>query len=305
MLKILSPLIFIPMLLTACGDDHSDSAKETPPRVNAIASLIQITEENSQPKSLKMETTSTDDTQPIYRYTQLIDLNNDGVSQSYQLTYNFKTDHDYSLIVYFDASKNKPSKMQLWIDTTTPELSDVFSCGDEQEPSCDNISLEIDHKTGNSKVIFNQAKIYNYDKNTLNLSGSILGQLQQNPTIVKIPTSGLYNATYRISDQNQDIPMTHPNFKFFSFTNHNIQGFVTSESIHENLLYIITINDNVKEVWYTPSISIHPLSIWNSESKTNLQNISYNPINLTVNFNQFKMSNEGDPDLYINGTVGP
>ena len=70
-------------------------------------------------------------------------------------------------------------------------------------------------------------------------------------------------------------------------------------------MYIHTINNIVNEVWYTPSMPIYPLTIWNRKDNTNLQNISYNPINLTVNFNQFKMSNDNYPDIYLNGTVGP
>lgn len=98
--------------------------------------------------------------------------------------------------------------------------------------------------------------------------------------------------------------MTHPNFKFFSFTNHNIQEFTTSKSINENFLYIHTVNNIVNDVWYSPSIQ-YPISTWNRKNTTNLQNIAYNPINLTVNFNQFEMSNDGYPDIYLNGTVGP
>lgn len=306
-MKRLTPLIiFFPFLITACGENSSDKSNENKiERENSVHSLIQVTDENSQQKSLKTQATSTDDTHPVYYYSQNYDLEQDSYKKSYDVSYQFKIENDYSLNISFDDQKNQPSKMQLWIDTNNPDVGTVFSCGDQQEPSCENISLEIDHKTGDSKVIFNQAKIYDYDKNVLTLSGSISGQLLQNPTVVNIPTSGVYNATYRLSDNNQDISMTQPNFRFFTFTNHNIQDFFTSKSIYENWLYIHTVNNIVNEVWYTPSLPEYVLRIWDRTSNTNLQNISYNPINLTVNFDQFKMSNDGYPDLFINGTVGP
>ena len=297
--------IFIPVLMTACGENSSTKSNENQiKRENSVNSLIQIIDENSMQKSLKLQATSTDDTQPVYYYSQNYDLEQDSYKKNYEVRYQFKTKSDYSLNISFDDQKNQPSKMQLWIDTNKPDVATVFSCGDQQEPLCDNISLEINHKTGNSNVIFNQAQIYDYNKKILTLSGSISGQLQQDPTVVTLPASGVYDATYRISDNNQNIPMTHPNFKFFSFTNHNIQEFTTSKSINENFLYIHTVNNIVNDVWYSPIIQ-YPISIWNQKNTTNLQNIAYNPINLTVNFNQFKMSNDGYPDIYLNGTVGP
>ena len=69
---------------------------------------------------------------------------------------------------------------------------------------------------------------------------------------------------------------------------------------------IKTINSIVNEVWYATPIGLGlPLSIWERKSNTNIGNISFNPINLTVNFNQFKMSNDGYPDIYLEGTIGP
>ncbi len=303
--KILISLLSIPILLTACGENSSDLENEnSSKRENKIISQLNIFAENSQQKSLKIQSISTNDTQPVYHYTQLINLDNDNVLQSYQVTYNFKVDHDYSLVVFFDVSKGQPSKMQLWIDTKSPELSELFTCGDKQYPTCENILLDIDHKTGHSKINFNQTKIYDYDRKTLTLSGEIIGQLQQNPTLVKLPTSGIYDATYQLSNNPQYIPIPHSNYKYYTFTNHNINEFITSNSFSDNAIYIKTVNNLVNDVWYTPSPE-YPLSLWSRENNTNLQNISYNPINLTVNFNQFKLSNENYPDLIINGTVGP
>lgn len=299
-------VIFISMLMTACGENDSNKNNENQvKRENAVNSLIQISDEKSQQQSLKVVAISTDDTQPIYHYSQNFDLEENTYKKSYDVRYQFKVKRDYTLDISFDDSKSQPSKMQLFIDANDPDLTTIFSCGDQQAPPCDSISLEIDHKTGNSNVIFNQAKIYDHDKNILTLSGSISGQLQKNPTVINIPTSGLYNMAYKFSDKNQDIPMTKSKFEYFSFTNRNIQDFMTSKSIYENMLYIHTINNIVNEVWYTPSMPIYPLTIWNRKDNTNLQNISYNPINLTVNFNQFKMSNDNYPDIYLNGTVGP
>ncbi|MFW1859984.1 hypothetical protein [Acinetobacter defluvii] len=300
-------LVFlISIFIYACGDNNSNKNDENHlKRENSVDSLIQISDGNSLQKSLKVKTSSADDTHPVYFYSQNFDLEKNTYKKSYDLNYKFRAEDDYSFNISFDDSKKQPSKMQLWVDSKVPELDKVFSCGDQQEPNCDNITLEVDHKTGQSKVNFDQTKIYDHGKKSLTLSGSISGQLKLDPTIVHIPTSGVYNATYRISDNNQDISMTQPNFRFFSFTNHNIQDFFTSQSIYENMLYIHTINNIVNEVWYTPSMPIYPLAIWNREDNTNLQNISYNPINLTVNFNQFKMSNDNYPDIYLNGTVGP
>lgn len=299
--------IFILVLMTACGENNSTNGNENQiKRENSVNSLLQISDENSQLKSLKGKITSIDDTQPVYFYSQNFDFEEETYKKSYELIYQFKVESNYSLNISFEDSKNQPSKMQLWIDKNNPDVALVFSCGDQQVQTCDNISMEVDYKTGSSKVIFNQSKIYDYDKKYLTLSGSISGHLQQNPTVVNIPTSGSYNMIYRISDNNQDIPMTQPNFRFYSFTNHNINNFITSKSIFENFLYIKTINSIVNEVWYAPPIGLGlPLSVWERKSNTNIGNISFNSINLTVNFNQFKMSNDGYPDIYLEGTVGP
>ncbi|OTG83069.1 hypothetical protein [Acinetobacter sp. ANC 4648] len=303
--KILISLLSFPMLLTACGENSSNLGNENQSkRENKVISRLNISAENSQQKALTTQVISTDDTQPVYRYAQLIDLDNDSLLKSYQVTYNFKVDHDYSLVVFFDGSKSQPSKIQLWISTKTPELSELFTCGDKQYPTCENILFDVDHKTGHSKINFNQTKIYDYDRKVLTLSGVILGQLQQNPTLVKLPTSGIYDATYQLSNNPQYIPMTHSNYKYYIFTNHNINEFITSNSFFDNTVYIKTVNNLVNDVWYRPSME-YPLSLWSRENNTNLQNTSYNSINLTVSFNQFKLSNENYPDLFINGTIGP
>ncbi|MDF2418404.1 hypothetical protein GWP85_12940 [Acinetobacter beijerinckii] len=299
--------IFILVLMTACGENNSTNGNENQiKRENSVNSLLQISDENSKLKSLKGKITSIDDTQPVYFYSQNFDFEEETYKKSYELIYQFKVESNYSLSISFEDSKNQPSKMQLWIDKDNPNAALVFSCGDQQVQTCDNISMEVDYKTGSSKVIFNQSKIYDYDEKYLTLSGSISGELQQNPTVVNIPTSSSYNMIYRVSNNNQDIPMTQPNFRFYSFTNHNINNFITSKSIFENFLYIKTINNIVNEVWYAPPIGLSlPLSVWERKSNTNIGNISFNSINLTVNFNQFKMTSDGYPDIYLEGTVGP
>lgn len=66
--------IFIPVLMTACGENSSTKSNENQiKRENSVNSLIQIIDENSQQKSLKLQATSTDDTQPIYYYSQNYD----------------------------------------------------------------------------------------------------------------------------------------------------------------------------------------------------------------------------------------
>ena len=177
--------IFIPVLITACGENNSTNGNENQiKRENSVNSLLQISDENSQLKSLKRKITSIDDTQPVYLYSQNFDFEQESYKKSYELIYQFKVESNYSLSISFEDSKNQPSKMQLWIDNNNPDLTSVFSCGDQQVPICDNISMKIDHKTGSSKIIFNQSKIYDYDKKYLTLSGSISGHLQQNPTVV-------------------------------------------------------------------------------------------------------------------------
>ncbi|WP_227542870.1 hypothetical protein [Acinetobacter chinensis] len=189
--------------------------------------------------------------------------------------------------------------------SSDPESPYLFSCSEEGKYSCNNIQLEVDHKTGNSKIKFNQTKIYDI-KNVLTLSGTISGQLQQDPSIVNIPASGRYDFTYQLSDNNQIIPIENSNFTQFHFTNHNIQEFTTSPLPSKGFLYVKAVNNIVDEVsFFSILLEGYGYAFWDRESKTNIQNISYNPINLTVTLNQFKFSSDGYPDLYLNGMTGP
>jgi len=94
--------------MTACGENNSTNGNENQiKRENSVNSLLQISDENSQLKSLKGKITSIDDTQPVYFYSQNFDFEEETYKKSYELIYQFKVallHKDFKDIVFLSYS---------------------------------------------------------------------------------------------------------------------------------------------------------------------------------------------------------
>lgn len=299
--------IFLCFMLSACGGDNDE---QSPPLRNFIDSQLTLIKDNTS-FSLKVKEATNDTDQPLYLYKQGFFKNNNLFEPSEnQLEYNFSikdqsnNNHIYKITLRYESNNfsNQPIGIEL-IDQTS-NSTQVFNCSSIAYP-CTNITTAVDKNTGKSEVKFNKTNLRN-TQSTIELNGSINGELAVNPPNIGVIPSSNQNHVLNIYDNNGNFQSTlDGKLQFIQFTNHNIINFNTGASNIYDFIRVKTINNKVTDFElvsnFDPNSSrkVDP----NSFSK-----IHYNPDTYIFNINQSNLVYYDSPsssNQYIEGNLSP
>ncbi|MBE4721677.1 hypothetical protein IHV21_14330 [Acinetobacter baumannii] len=299
--------IFLCFLLSACDEDNDE---QSPPLRNFVDSQLTLIKDNTS-FPLKVKEESNDSNQPLYLYKQGFIKNNNLFNPSEnQLEYNFSlkdesnNNHIYKITLRYESNNfsNQPIDIE-FIDQIT-NSTQVFACSSVAYP-CINITTVVDKNTGKSEVKFNKTNLRN-TQSTIELNGSISGELAVNPPNIDVIPSSNQNYALNMYNNNGSFQnILDGKLQFIQFVNHNIMNFNTGPSYIYDFISVKTINNKVTEFelisYLDPSINrrVDP----NSFSK-----IQYNPETYSFNITQANLVYYDFPSSaneYIEGNIGP
>lgn len=299
-------------LLTGCGgDSSSDNAIQTKPINTTEVSLTLLQNNKSQSvHTTNSSATTIEDGQQNapYLYNQIYERVNNQFQKNLDFNYTFNANStEYKVRAVYNDLKSQPN--YFFIQQKNAQNEEFFSCH-EDYLVCNGISVNVDEKTGQTTLKFNQTSIQN-DKNSIVINGQITGKLAQAPTVVNIPTSLQHQLIESsISDFANPYTIANTNYQQMVFTNHNQVYLSTGFDNNPSPMEVYIFNNKVnKAISYA-----HPVLRainWAFDDSINATNPpSYDAKNYIVTFNQTKFDTTNAmstyyPTAYLKGSIGP
>ncbi|MCH7333614.1 hypothetical protein [Acinetobacter modestus] len=318
LIYIISSITF----LSACGGNSEDTETYTTPKV-----MSEVKTDLKFVHKVLPSSQSTTVDQPVYRFIQIFNKENNQFKTSYQLQFDFNIDVKtlYRLEANYDQIINStPNSIKLMqFEKSGKELTYTgeFYCSKKDNP-CPTLINSINIKTGKAKLNFNNLLLtksswMDGQLNTITLAGYVEGTLTEAPTKVQLPTSQAHQLIWTPSllTTSDSAYLSLPTqYEQLIFTNHNdvsirtsynkgvLENLVTGSTsiyIHNNKVNGVYINfPNSPDYYYTTC----------STATLSCEGTTYNPVNYQVTFDNTKVQSifwGNNIDIgYLNGSAG-
>lgn len=304
-------LFILPFLLSACGggDGNSSAIAQIPNNKTAVALTILQNNKSFAINTINNSAITIQDDEQIapYLYQQFFNRIENKFQKSYRFTYKFNVNSTkYELLADYDDLKKQPSSLQLSNKTNLKD--EYFICHNDAKP-CQNITLNINERSGQTTLKFNNTSLYD-DTTSVVLNGELSGQLSQSPLEVNIPNSLQHQliAANNIN-LNNSWEVTNTHYQKMIFTNHN-QIYLATNTDELSPIEIHIFDNQVKKATYYSNYFLHEMN-WAFDASINANNPPiYDPKNYIVSFNDTNLHTTNailtlELDRYLKGNIGP